>query len=110
MPRARAVKVVQTPSSRARQQMARAKDAAARVEAGLEPVVGDAHEYAVVVLRLVRRASLALDRGRLEEAALLLGNAAVLSRVASSMLTGAIERRAGAQAVLDAIDPSVQLP
>lgn len=109
MPR-RAPSVIQTDSSRARQQMARAKAAAARVDAWLEPVVADAHDHSVVVLRLVRRASLALDRGRLEEAALLLGNAAVLSRVASSMLTAVIERRVGAQAVIDAIDPSVQLP
>jgi hypothetical protein len=90
--------------------MARAKAAAAHVESGLEPVVADAYDHSVVVLRLVRRASLAMDRGRLAEAALLLGNAAVLARMASTMLTAAIERRAGAEAVLNAIDPSVQLP
>jgi hypothetical protein len=90
--------------------MARARAAAARVEASLEPVIADAHDHSVVVLRLVRRASLALDRGRLEEAALLLGNAAVLARVASTTITGALERRTGAAFVIDAIDPSVQLP
>ena len=90
--------------------MARAKAAAAHVDASLELPVADAYDHCVVAMRLMRLASLALDRNKLEEAALLLGNAAALARVAATALTGAIERRAGAAAVLRAIDPSVQLP
>lgn len=99
-----------TAGNRARQELdqllAQLQAASATIDADCEDRIAAAEDHAILLQDLGRRISILLHRGRIEDAAVVSANASHVARLASQVLTEAIERRAAARRMLESIEPA----
>jgi hypothetical protein len=100
----------QTPLARTQQAldqvMAQLTAAGAAIESDCNERIEAAQDHAILLQDLGRRVGILVHRGRVEEAAHVAANASHIARLASQLLTQAIERRAAAHQLLDAVEPA----
>lgn len=98
-----------TAGTRAQQELdqlhAQLQAANATIDADCEDRIAAAEDHAILLQDLGRRVSILLHRGRIEDAATVAANASHIARLASQVLTEAIERRSAARRIIESIEP-----